>query len=77
MAESDAIPERIPEYVIRTLAVIRESGLTSMSDRRTVTMLAEQMGDLRAASWLNAFHYRYGEALRATGTRLAETRDKW
>jgi hypothetical protein len=40
-------------------------------------MLAEQIGDPRAAAWLKAFRSRYGEALQAMGTRLAETRDKW
>ena len=73
MAESDAVPE----YVTRTLALIRESGLANMSDQRTVTMLAEQIGDPRAVAWLKAFHYRYGEALQAMGTHLADTRDKW
>jgi hypothetical protein len=57
--EDDPYPPRLMEV----LETIRQSGVTNMFDVPVVTGLAEQMGEIEVAGWINTHRGDYGEII--------------
>lgn len=55
--------DTIPDYVIRGLALVRQTGAVNMMDRRGVIDVLVQFEEDAAADWCRANRQRYVEAL--------------
>ena len=54
---------KVPNEVLKGIMAVRDSGLTNMLDRPVVAQLAEQMGFVEAARWIETHRKEYAEGI--------------
>jgi hypothetical protein len=56
-------PVRVPEFVLRALEAVRDSGATNMLDRPRVIEIARAFGCDEAAAWIEAHRSDYANGI--------------